>query len=524
MASTSLAPLPEIGRVVTPPVVGMWTQNSFGAIDPNTMNAILRQAEKGGPYALERYGDLCEWIGEDELISALLDTRLDQVTAMPFDIVPGSGDPALAEAAANAVREMMANVENVEQVLEGILSGIWPGYSLSEHDWKRKNGMWVSRPANILTRDVELAPDWSFRARTYNGGSSGTWLNCDEHQGKFIGMQYRNRGSSPLRSGLMRKVAWFWLFKRWAFKYWVAGAARLANPIAIGTVGPNASERARTDLQAGLDHLSEGQTAILEENTGIQFPDTKFSTSSQVWSDLVDKLNDGIVIAILGSVDNVDGGGSGSAARATSQAEQTIEPRKLKLAKLLYGVCERDWFTPFLSYNSDKFGGVMPPVPRMQVKQSLERSIGAISQFHLMGRLVTRDEVRAQLGLDPLEPGMGGEELLDINPAAPAVDPLTGLPVGTDTSAPIDTMPGTAPVGGPDAVAPLAQGSTGTSMGRTSSPSQTKLTGSGQGSLLGDQASLQLMPVLRPRVSLKPSTATSSLKSNARQRKQKPSR
>lgn len=450
--------LPEIGRSVVAAKVGQQRIQDFPGVGPDTIRSILQQAQNGGAYGLERYADLCEWVGEDPLVSSCLDTRLDAVSSMPFDVVPGKGDPAMAEQAANMCREMLDGVDNIEQVFENILSALWSGYSLSEIEWVRNLGLWVPKPSAIMLRDVELAEDWTFRVRTYAESASGQWINCKDHPGKFLGFQYRNRASSPLRSGLFRRVVWFWMFRKLVTSFWNMGAERLANPLAIGKVGREASETAREKLKTGLENLSDGQVALLEENTGIEFPDTKFSTSSQVWKDLDDNLKQGIILAILGSLDSVDGGSSGSLARAESQATQTIEPRKMKLAKQLYGVVERDLFEPFLYYNSDKFGGVVPPIPRLQVKKSEERSVKDIFQYHLKGKLVTRDEVRAQLGLDPLPPGTGGEELLDIS----------------DQPAPVDAQAAFSAVGGTDAVLPLAQ------MTGSSAPPYPQMTGSSE--------------------------------------------
>lgn len=393
--------LPEIGRQVVAAKVGQQRIQDFPGVGPDTIRSILQQAQNGGAYGLERYADLCEWVGEDPLVSSCLDTRLDSVSSMPFDVVPGKGEPLMADRAAVMCREMLEGIDNIEQVFENILSALWSGYSLSEIEWVRNLGMWVPKPSAIMLRDVELAEDWTFRVRTYAEATSGQWISCKDHPGKFLGFQYRNRASSPLRSGLFRRVVWFWMFRKLVTSFWNMGAERLANPLAIGKVGREASETAREKLKTGLENLSDGQVALLEENTGIEFPDTKFSTSSQVWKDLDDNLKQGIILAILGSLDSVDGGSSGSLARAESQATQTIEPRKMKLAKQLYGVIERDLFEPFLYYNSDKFGGVVPPIPRIQVRENKDLDAAMIP--HLLGvGGITMDELRAAANLEPM--------------------------------------------------------------------------------------------------------------------------
>lgn len=483
--------LPEIGRSVVAAKVGQQRIQDFPGVGPDTIRSILQQAQNGGAYGLERYADLCEWVGEDPLVSSCLDTRLDSVSSMPFDVVPGKGDPAMAEQAANMCREMLDGVDNIEQVFENVLSALWSGYSLSEIEWVRNLGLWVPKPSAIMLRDVELADDWTFRVRTYAESASGQWINCKDHPGKFLGFQYRNRASSPLRSGLFRRVVWFWMFRKLVTSFWNMGAERLANPLAIGKVGREASETAREKLKAGLENLSDGQVALLEENTGIEFPDTKFSTSSQVWKDLDDNLKQGIILAILGSLDSVDGGSSGSLARAESQATQTIEPRKMKLAKQLYGVVERDLFEPFLYYNSDKFGGVVPPIPRIQVRENKDLDAAMIPHLLSAGG-ITMDELRAAANLEP----------------------MTGPGVQSQQQAAFSA------VGGTDAVLPLAQTQLTQRLSEKSSEtSSVSLTSAIASSLFAQ--SVARASLLQPRPSteqanLAPYGATQSKSSKAR--------
>lgn len=471
---------PETGRLVQPARVGRYVERSFAAIDPETLYAVLRETERG---QTERWADLCEWIAEDDRVASVFDTRFETVASMKFDVLPGKGDPVLAKAAADVVRDMLDGVENLEFLFEEMLNSVAYGYSVLEHVWTRANGMWVSNPIAVRPRDIKPATDWVPMVRTFGEysaqdkratrgelqASAYNWIRVDEHPNKFISWSYRRRGSTPLKSGLMRSLAWHWLFKRWALKFWVAGAERLGNPIMIGKVMREAPRSARESLADGLENLSDGQAAILEEQTGIEFPDTKFSASADVWEKLVDKCDDAITIAVMGSLDNVDGGSNGSLARAESQAEVTIGPRVMKLSKALYGNVERDWLKPFVAFNTHLFGGRMPPVPRLAIASGMVKKIEPILPFHVDAGIVTRNEVRSQLGLDPLPAGLGGDEILRSSqpgaPGSPAIDsgavppslslPLSGgepaaLPLSrqlplplTETSQTLDASPPT---------------------------------------------------------------------------------
>lgn len=429
-----LSTIPLAMRRVRPAPVGRFSNRDFGAIEPSQMKAILTQAERG--VMLENWADLCEWIAEDDRVGSVLDTRIDSVCALPFQCMPGKGDPALAQRAADACQSMLESTDKLTQICEDLLNAYPVGYSAAEHVWSRDAGWWVSQPATVTPRDIAFTDSWGFKFRTYQTalgtGYGNDWLEADAHRNKFITFAMRKRGSTPLRAGAMRQLAWLWLFKRWAYKFWLNAAEKSGTPPTIGRVQRDATQQARDTLQTGLENLSSGQIVMLEENTNIEWPDTKMATSADVWERLIDKLDKAITLAVLGSMDAVDGGANGSLARAEVQNATTVEPRISKLAAQLYEVIERDWLAPFLYFNADKFGGVVPPTPQLVVKTDESKTIQPIYQYHLTGKIISKDEVRAQLGLPPLP--AGGDELLDVG-AVPPPGEQTAFDFGAEAPA-----------------------------------------------------------------------------------------
>lgn len=435
MADISTIPLAM--RRVRPAPVGRFSNRDFGAIEPSQMKAILTQAERG--VRLENWADLCEWIAEDDRVGSVLDTRIDSVCALPFQCLPGKGDPALAQRAAGACQSMLEGTDKLTQIFEDLLNAYPVGYSAAEHVWSRDAGWWVSQPATVTPRDIAFTDAWGFKFRTYQTalgtGYGNDWLEADAHKNKFITFAMRKRGSTPLRAGAMRQLAWLWLFKRWAYKFWLSAAEKSGTPPTIGRVQRDATPQARDTLQTGLENLASGQIVMLEENTNIEWPDTKMATSADVWERLIDKLDKAITLAVLGSMDAVDGGANGSLARAEVQNATTVEPRISKLAAQLYEVLERDWLAPFLYFNADKFGGVVPPTPQLIVK-SEESGLNADKFASFAGLatrgIVTKNEIRQAIGLPAVADGEAyiedapapAQTAFDFGAEAPAALPL----------------------------------------------------------------------------------------------------
>lgn len=410
--------LPTAAMTVTPAKVGRYIPRTFGGLEAPQLLGILRNADRG--MLLEEWADLVEWISEDDRVASVIETRVDQVCGIDFECVPGRamrGQEQLAEQAAQVCQAMLESTDRITQVFDDLLHCYALGYSAAEHEWRFENGMWVSQPRVIRPRDIAFSADWGFRFRTFGENSTGDeWIAAKDHPGKFITFPLRKRGSTPLRAGAIRQVAMMWLFKRWAWKAWMYGAERLGQPIAVGKVQRDATEAAREALKSALEGLSEGQSGVIEELTAIEFPNTGFSMSADMFEKLIDRADKAITIAILGSVDAVDGGANGSLARAQTQAEMTIEPRTSKLAYQLYEVVERDWLAPFLAYNSALFGGVTPPTPRIVIKE--DESELNTERFAAFGALATSgivstNEIRQSLGLEPVQ---GGDVLIQASP------------------------------------------------------------------------------------------------------------
>lgn len=489
---------PDIGRLAQPARVGRYFERTFQGIDPQQVDSILRQADRG--IMLDYWADLCEWVCDDERVSSVLDTRVDAVAAAPFDVNPGDDTPE-GELAAYMCRDMLESTTGLESSFEDILNLYPIGYSLLEHRWGRRGGLWVSNPITIRPRDIQFRTDWTMQARTYKDDSgSYEWIDTVDHPNKFIVGVFRRRGSTPLRSGVIRQVAFLWLFKRWAYKFWVSGAERLGTPLMIGKVERDAHATARDTLRDGLENLSEGQAAILEANTGIEFPDTKFATSADVWKQLIEKCDDGITLAILGSLDSVDSGG-GSYARAETQAEQTIEPRKQKLAKMLYGIVERDWLRPFLYFNLDKFGGVMPPMPQLALRIDKSLSETMVPQL-IAASAITKNELRSAANLEPIA---GGDAL---------AQDAQSTPGGEYAASPLASQEES------QSSYPTSNESALTSKMTESTPMSSALRTSGKGrglaSLLEDLPSLQPKPPLKPPSRSRASGKTSKTVSKVR--------
>jgi hypothetical protein len=209
--------------------------------------------------------------------------------------------------------------------------------------------------------------------------------------------------------------------KFWAWSFWTQGAERLANPVALVRVPDNSPPVVKERARRMLDTLSADQAAVIEQNTGIEFPNINYSSSSQVWENLITRCDAAMSKGILGSTLNVEVGDTGGAYNlGVSQGNLTIRPRLESDAKLLAGTIERDWFQPLLRYNAHLFNGMIPPTPRLRFifddpsqKQIPQHVFAALYESGGF----TKNELRELAGMETIE---GGDTYVLPAPKLPA--------------------------------------------------------------------------------------------------------
>ena len=460
--------MPELGRLIQPRALGRWSRRAYGAIEPPTLHAILRDLESG---YVEDWVDLCSYmLRTDAHLRSVYSTRIAALVGAPLEVEPSvNGDPVLAAEVASAFADELARVNDLEQLIADLAHGIGIGWAFAEHDWTRRDGRWTSTPLWLHPRETRARTDHSFELRDWRTGparSSSGYVSPTDHPGKFIAHSPRNIADVPTLTGDLIACAWPWLFKRWGEKLNLTALERFAEPLVYGIVAPNAVEDpVRRNVREGLESMSGGTAAVFEQLPGGSDPVRMLETSKQTgdaWGSAIDRWDAAITKALLGSTDAVEAEG-GSYARAEVQVSATMLPRLMSDARRLAGTLERDWAAWWCRYNAHLFGGRIPPTPKLTfalIQEEANRS--EIFAYHMRGKLVTRDEVRAQLGLEPLGAERGGDELLniveDLAPAsAGGFAPMGVAGGGALDVANTDVLEDKRRRGGDDAAAPFAR-------------------------------------------------------------------
>ena len=385
----------------------------LGVLGPETLSSILREVSRG---EIKRWAHLCDRMVQlDGEIRADYVTRLAAVGAARWEMEAGppTGDAAAdayAPQAAQFCEDQMRGLDDLPVYAMELLDAVGVGISVSEIDYRWKNGFFgIAGMRNVHQSRLCFGPDWSPRLVDFGHKRVLGGEPLASYPGKFVVHQPREIATHASMTGVLRACAWPYLFKRWATQFWVQGAERFAWPNVLGTVPRNTPEAAREQLRSRLESWTSEHVAVLDEGTVAQMIESTVKDAG-TWRDLITFLNSEFGKAILGSVDQSAPTEVGAWKAVESRKATTVDSRQALDETQLASTWRRDVLAPLVTYNAHLFGGHVPPVPRMRwIISEDRREIPP----HILGQgIVTRDEIRKSLGLDPLGADAGGRDLV----------------------------------------------------------------------------------------------------------------
>ena len=218
-------PRPETREVAVAHVTDKYSEYPSNGLTPVRLAEILREADAGD---VLRQMELFEEMEEkDPHLFSQLQTRKNAVTGLDFEIIPFSDDPRDKEIA-DFIEEQLSSIEGFEDVETDLLDAIGKGFAVSEIVWGYDEGRVVVQ--EIKSRHQKRffwdSLDDSFKVRTFDN-PEGILLQGN----KFIVHRYKARSGHPSRAGILRVVAWMYLFKNYDLKDWVSFAEVYGLPL-----------------------------------------------------------------------------------------------------------------------------------------------------------------------------------------------------------------------------------------------------------------------------------------------------
>lgn len=299
--------------VATVSVQDKYSTYPSNGLTPRRLAQIFREADQGD---IMRQMELFEEMEEkDAHLFSQLQTRKNAVTGLNYEIIAYSDDEYDKEIADFVEKELEA-IEKFEDILFDLLDAIGKGIAISEIMWKIEDG-------KVSIGDIKQVPQkkffWDsedkFKVMTQEFPSG---IELEEN--KFIIHRYKAKSGHPSRAGILRVVAWMYLFKNYDIKDWVSFCEVFGMPIRLGKYNPSASEEDRASLMRAVISIGTDAAGIIPDGTSIEFVESNKGTSINLYESLARFCDEQMSKAVLGQTLTSDGGG-GSYAQSKTHNE-----------------------------------------------------------------------------------------------------------------------------------------------------------------------------------------------------------
>lgn len=340
----ALSSRPESRELAVAQVTDRYSGYPSNGLTPKKLAAIFAEADTGD---VLRQMELFEEMEEkDPHLFAQLQTRKNAVTGLDFEIIPFDSDEERDKEIAEFIQSQINSIERIEDIMTDLLDAVGKGIAVSEIMWGYDDGHVVV--SDIRSRHQKRffwdSLDDSFRVRTREAPEG---MTLPDH--KFIVHRYKARSGHPSRAGILRVIAWMYLFKNYDIKDWISFAEVYGMPLRLGKYQPGASDADKAALMQALIQIGADAAGMVPDGTSIDFITTEKASSTDLYEKLARYCDEQISKAVLGQTLTSDSGG-GSFAQSKTHNEVRHD---LTVAdcKALAATLRRDLIRPLCIYN-----------------------------------------------------------------------------------------------------------------------------------------------------------------------------
>lgn len=301
--------------IATVSVQDKYSTYPSNGLTPQRLAQILREADQGD---IMRQMELFEEMEEkDTHLFSQLQTRKNAVTGLNYEIIAYSDDESDKEIA-NFVEKELGAIEKFEDILFDLLDAIGKGIAVSEILWK------IDDTGKTSIENIRQVPQkkffWDYEDK-FKVMTEEFPSGIEIEENKFIIHRYKAKSGHPSRAGILRVVAWMYLFKNYDIKDWVSFCEVFGMPIRLGKYNPSASEDDKTALMRALVSIGTDAAGIIPDGTEITFVESNKGTSINLYEDLARFCDEQISKAVLGQTLTSDASGGGSYAQSKTHNE-----------------------------------------------------------------------------------------------------------------------------------------------------------------------------------------------------------
>lgn len=308
-----------LARIVTPE----WSKYSEYPscnLTPEKLTNIFRQADFG---SVSRQMELFDEMEEkDPHLFSQLQTRKNAVCGLDWEIIAFSEDEKDKQIA-EFVKNIIKNINDFDGALMDLLDAIGKGISFLEIIWKEENGILKIKDLKYIHQKHFFWDEKDNLKIITKDNLNGILVN-EIKENKIIVHKYKARSGQESRAGLLRVIAWMYLFKNYTLKDWVTFNEKYVMPLLIGKYDESASEEEKEALFRALVSLGTDSAGTISKNTEIEIKDNDKKSSSDIYEKMARFCDEQMSKAILGQTLTSDSGGSYAQSKTHNEVRKDL--------------------------------------------------------------------------------------------------------------------------------------------------------------------------------------------------------
>lgn len=406
---------------------------------PDRLRAAAHLADGG---SLRLAADLCDGLLTDDRIQGVLSVRVRGLLRLPIRFELEEGDEQTPEE--EALSEDFWKAYPEDDLAQLCSWGLLLGVAVGEHRWEQVGDRVIPRLHVFHPRWLRY--DWTTREwkLTIDGGAEITIQPGGD--GKWI--LYTPYGESrPWAHAPWKALGLAWVIKLFALQDWARHSESHGSPVKVGTVPAEAKAETRKEFASDIDRLVSDAAIALPAGYDLKYVEATAKTWEQ-FPALIGWADKAAAICLSGGnlTSDVSGAGSYAAAQVHQAiASHLIESDEATLSTTLHEQ-SLTWWAAFNFGDADRAPWVRwdttPPTDKRSKAETLrtfgeaitqlgnagirvdtvalardygiplredvedeDQSTGEVFGYHLEFGVLTRNEIRARLGLPPIAGG-----------------------------------------------------------------------------------------------------------------------
>ena len=247
-----------------------FANHQINGITPAKLSQILQGVEYGD---MRAQCELAEDIEErDGHIAAELSKRKRAALTFKWDIVAPKDSKKAVKKAASAIKEQIENMPDFEDNLLDMMDALLKGYSCQAIEWKY-DGIWSPKLHFTPQSWFMVAPNNRNELLLRSQNPDASLEVAAEKLWDFGWVKHIHKSKSGYlpRSGLIRVLAWPFLFKNYAVRDLAELLEIYGVPVGIGKYPLNASEEQKKTLLDALISIGHNARGIMPETMSLEF-------------------------------------------------------------------------------------------------------------------------------------------------------------------------------------------------------------------------------------------------------------